>query len=142
MSRKLIFHALLIVTVLGLALAGCSAMTNTEQGKVVTQFMTAMLGKDVATASGLFPTGSEAEIGPQLEGLLASQFYLFEGYQSISVTSINVSTQEGQTTAELEGNVTYAGNVKGTFQASLVKEDEAWKLTNININVPQEKLPQ
>jgi hypothetical protein len=140
---RLIHRLALIATILfALSLAACSAMTNSEQGKVIAQFMTAMLKKDIASAAGLFPTGSEAEIGPQLEGLLNTQFYLFDGYQSISVTSINVSTEQGQTTAELEGAVTYAGEVKGNFQASFVKEGDIWKLTNINITVPEEKLPK
>jgi hypothetical protein len=127
---------------LALSMAACSAMTNSAQGKVVAQFMSAMLAKDVAAATGLFPTGSEAEMQPQLQGLLSNQFYLFDGYQSISVTSINVSTSGGTTTADVEGSVSYTGGVKGSFTASFVKEGEAWKLTNININVPKEKAPQ
>jgi hypothetical protein len=131
-----------VLLILALLLAACSAMTNSEQGKIVTQFMTAMLNKDIPTASALFPTGSEAEIGPQLEGLIGTQFYLFEGYQSITVTSINVSTEGGQTSATLEGNVAYAGELTGSFQAAFVKEGDAWKLANINITVPPEKLPK
>jgi hypothetical protein len=123
-----------------LSLAACSAMTNSAQGKVVAQFMSAMLAKDVAAATGLFPTGSEAEMQPQLEGLLTNQGYLFEGYESISVSSINVSTSGGKTTAAVEGSASYSGGIKGSFTASFIKQGEAWKLTNININVPQEKV--
>jgi uncharacterized SAM-binding protein YcdF (DUF218 family) len=131
-----------IVLLIALLLTACSAMANTDQAKLVAQFMTAMLNRDIAAAAALFPTGSEAEISPQLEGLINTQFYLFEGYKDIAVTSINVSTEGGQTTATLEGTVAYDGEVKGNFEAEFVKEGDAWKLTNINITVPPEKLPK
>jgi hypothetical protein len=126
---------------LALSLAGCGAMTNSAQGQVVGEFMTAMFNKDVAAAVALFPTGSEAEMTPQLEGLLADQFYLFEGYQSITVTSISTNAGADQTTAELEGMVAYEDDFEGVFQAALLKEGDAWKLTNITVNVSEEKVP-
>ena len=134
-------NTLIALILLALCLSACSALTNSSQGQVVSQFMTAMLNRDVTAAVALFPAGSEAEIQPQLEVMLADQYYLFDGYQSITVTSLNTSLAEGQSTTELEGQVTYTGEITGTFQASLFKEGETWKLTNINLNVPEEKVP-
>ena len=130
-----------ICLLLASILAACGALTSSDQGKVVGEFMNAMLNKNIPVAVALFPTGSEAEMTPQLENLLANQYYLFEGYQSITVTSIDISAGADQSTAELEGMVTYDNDFEGVFQAELLEEGDSWKLTNITVNVPEEKVP-
>lgn len=73
-------------------------------------------------------------------------YVLYEGYQSFSVQSINISLTVNPdenlpqgTVAEVSGTITYEGNFQGTFNGTLEKVGDFWKIYGIFVNVSPDK---
>jgi len=105
--------------------------------KTVDSFMVAGRNNDAATASSYVAQSAKDQgivTDAQIETLLTERV-LFDDYQSVDFpTSFNVKTATGTgTTASISGNVKYASGPNGTYEAELIKENDQWKLTFINI---------
>ncbi len=105
--------------------------------KTIDSFMVAGRNDDAATAASYIAQSSkDAELVSDADiASLVARRDLFDGYQSIGTGtsfSVNSSTSNG-TTAKVSGNVTYASAPNGTYDAELIKENDVWKLTFINI---------
>ena len=78
-----------------------------------------------------------------LETLLILRSYLFEGYQSLTVTGYSVQSETSstgeRTTAEVSGNIVYS-NGEGAFTSILIKTSDRWLLVHFQANVNPEKL--
>lgn len=158
-SRRTLF---IVVSIIALSLCACvgiAALTigrgilslGTEQATitpVLDQFMQAMVSRDVNGAYALFSTRAQrqtpiTDVETMFEG---ANYVLFEGYQSLTIESTNLSTNvntdqdvpQGQV-ATVSGTITYAGDITGSFRATLEKEGGAWRLHAINITVPPSK---
>lgn len=126
-----------------------AAGSRDDVQKVVDTFMVDMAKRDSNAAYNLFSTRaqrhvSHADVEKLLEG---NNFVLFQGYQSISVEGIqftaaantNPDVPQG-TVATVSGTVSYLGGFTGHFEAVLEQEDGAWRLFNINVTVPPDKI--
>ena len=136
-----------------LALGGnfINNFTNEQEsiGTVIDDFMKLMVERDTETAYSLFSRRVQKQIEiSELEKMIQGKNYvLFEGYQSVEITNINLSTAvntdqnlpQGRV-ATVTGIVHYSGNISGKFDAVLEKEGETWRLHNIYITVPPDKI--
>lgn len=79
-----------------------------------------------------------------LEG---NNYFLFEGYQSLSVTNINISavantnpdTPQG-TVAKVNGVISNEGDIQDMYNGILGKVDDEWILDGIHVTVPLTKI--
>jgi hypothetical protein len=124
---------------------------NQEQAAiapVIDAFMQAIQARDTNRAYQLFSTRAQRQTAiVDLEALTTEPNYvLFDGYQSAIIDSTNLSTianidpnlPQG-IVATVNGTITYAGGIEGTFRATLEKENNVWRLHAINITVPPSK---
>jgi hypothetical protein len=110
-----------------------------------------MTHRDVEQAYSLFSTRAKRQIAvSKFEELMGgSNFALFEGYKKVEVQNIklvdafntNPDVPQGKV-ANVSGQVTYEGDYLGSFQATLEKEAEGWRLHFINVTVPPHKLEE
>jgi hypothetical protein len=105
--------------------------------KTLDSFMVAGKNNDPTGASSFIAQAAKDQgiVSDEDIANLVTQRALFDDYQSIdSSSSINVSTSTSTgTTARVTGNVKYASAPNGTYEAELIKENDQWKLTFINI---------
>ncbi len=106
--------------------------------KTIDSFMVAGRNNDSAAASShVAQSAKNAGVvsDEDIDNLITTQRTLFDDYQSIDTSSgisLNTSTSTG-TNAKVSGTVTYASAPNGTYEAELIKENDVWKLTFINI---------
>ena len=112
-------------------------------------FMQAMVAHDTDRAYQLFSTRAQHHIALRdIEALhTGANYVLFDGYQSLSTTTTSISTIANTDptipqgiVATVSGTVLYAGDIHGTFQATLEKEQDTWRLDRIDITVPPRKM--
>lgn len=79
--------------------------------------------------------------------LAGNNYALFEGYQSVTIQNINITTGVNTNpdvpqglVAKVDGIVTYSGGFTGSFNAVLEREGDHWALDAININIPPNKI--
>jgi hypothetical protein len=116
--------------------------------ELVDAYMRAMATKDVPQAYALFSTRLQQVYSlSDVEGLLQGNNYgLFEGYESIEVDNVTVTSRFStnasvpKAMAQVKGTVNYQGGVQGTFEANMELEDDQWRLSKVWIVVPPEKL--
>jgi hypothetical protein len=116
---------------------------------VLKSFMTDMKARDAHSAYDLFsPRSKRTTPLKNLEQMLQGNNYiLFDGYEDLSVQNLNISAAVNTnpdmpqgTVANVDGTISYANGVTGSFTAVLEKVDGQWKLFNINITFPPEEL--
>jgi hypothetical protein len=125
---------------------------STEQASitpVIDRFMHAMTQHDAQAAYRLFSSRAQrqtplADLSTLLDG---PNSVLFDGYQSVTIDSTNLTSAVNTnpdvpqgSVATVNGTVTYAGSVTGSFRATLEKEDGDWRLFFINVTVPPSKI--
>ncbi len=159
-SRRLIW-IVGIVSILGMCacIGGCTFLFGSaiygvaiERGNVeasVDEFMQVMVARDTDTAYDLFSSRVKRQMDASTveEMISEANYALFDGYQSVEIHNINISTgfntnknlPQGQV-ATVDGIVTYDSEYTGQFEAVLEQEDGTWRLHNINITVPPNKM--
>lgn len=112
--------------------------------KVIDNFLRVMANKDAASAYTVVYTGEETQITLQdLQSLLKGNNYiLFQGYRNISVTDLTLNQVGSVKSAEVAGFIGYSNDFVGDFSATMVKENGAWKIQAIRVNVPPGKFGQ
>ncbi|MFT3890296.1 MAG: nuclear transport factor 2 family protein [Anaerolineales bacterium] len=156
-NQLLIIAGLVLVVCLGVCVCvalggGALGSVFKEQAPVkavIDDFMKAMLQKDTEKAYSLFSARVRRQIDiSELEKMIKGNNYiLFEGYQSIEINNFKVSTSvntnqnlpQGKV-ATVNGIVYYSGDIAGKFDAVLEKEGDTWRIHNINVTVPPDKL--
>lgn len=139
--------ALIGVAVLALVGAICCGLTvfggfrlfqgiQAEQAAiipVVRAFLDAGEREDVGAALGLFADeAATPSARADLERLFADRPELFAGVADVRITSLNLSANTSGTTAQVSGDVIYAGDQpRRTFSATLRREGEVWQLLTI-----------
>jgi hypothetical protein len=159
-NRNVIIIGIGIVVLCLCACAGLCAITlGTSLIQGITQqddieltldsFMSAMEDKDTQKAYSYFSTQAQNQIAiSDLEKLLEGNNYvLFEDYQNVSIENISFSTGFSTfqnapkgSVANLSAIVSYSGGFKGRLTAVLEQENGQWRLYNINVVVPPDKL--
>lgn len=146
-----------IGVILSLLLGSCSLWTATssqtdpqvgrEIVNVIDAYMQAMADKEVAQAYALLSSRAHQVYSlTDIEQLVQSSYWLFEGYQATQVEKIVVTKRLSTdlslpgTSISASGKITYAGGIQGTFEADLEQENGQWRLSKIWVVVPPEKL--
>jgi hypothetical protein len=113
---------------------------NVEQ--VLNAYLQKMEDKDVAGAYAYFSPVAQVKT-PQSEmekWLEGPNYQVFSEYRSATVTNIQIQATPQRIVARVSGSVSYEGGVKGTFQAVVGREGDAWMIDGINVTVPPSKL--
>jgi uncharacterized lipoprotein NlpE involved in copper resistance len=129
-SRIVLILVLLVVTA---SLAGCG---SSAQAKVVDEIMRHLAAHDATAAFEHMSTPArDAGItADALTAFIGEYPVLVDGYKSMSVSNMNISTNETETTTEMSGVLSYEDGTSSKFDALLHKEGEIWFVTEININ--------
>ena len=116
---------------------------------VLDSYMKSMAAKDAESAYSLFsPRAQQQTPISNVQGLLVGNFYfLFEGYQSLSVQNLNLgsylnanpNSPQG-TVANVSGTIQYEGGFQGSFNGTLEQVDGKWKIFGIEVTVPPNKI--
>ncbi len=112
--------------------SGCSVVQGAQElYKTGDAFMTGLKGGDYAGAYALFDPELQQKVGEpgDLQAMIESNRAQPKAW---SFTSFNVTTEKNQTTAKIEGNVTYQDGRAGAVSLEMLRAGEAWKLTSVN----------
>jgi hypothetical protein len=116
---------------------------------VLDTYMRHMANKDIESAYTLFSPRAQRQIPiAELEKLIEGNNYiLFEGYQSLSVSNLNISAAANTnpdlpqgTVAKVTGILMFEGNIQGSFNGVLEKVDGTWMIDGMHITVPPDKI--
>ena len=139
------------LTIGGVIIASGLNKVSSEEAPVeavLDQFMQEMLAEDVDAAYALYSPRAQRQfpktnLATLLEG---NNFVLIEGYQSLTISNLNIKAVANTnpdvpqgTVAEVSGVISYENDFSGQFEAILEKVDGDWFLDGINITVPPDK---
>jgi len=117
--------------------------------KVLDGYMYAMKVKNPERAYGFFSphATSQVPISRLQEWLDGKGYGMFEGYQSITVDSFSLvfvikkePNQPQGIVYSIKGTIFYEGGVQGSMNATLEKVNGEWKIFDVTVKVPREKL--
>lgn len=137
----------------------CMAAFGTSLYKVYTEkapieavldtYMRHMANKDAESAYALFSPRAQRQLPiSKLQELLEGKnYFIFEGYQSLSVNNLNITAGANTnpnvpqgTVAKVTGVVVYDGDIQGTFNGILEKVGDEWMIYGMNNTVPPSKI--
>jgi FlaG/FlaF family flagellin (archaellin) len=96
-------------------------------------YMHAMSNNDAETARTYFAAGAGVSSARLKEQLTGANFALYDQYESTSVTHFSINTNTTGTLAEISGTIRYSDGSTGTFDATLKKDGDVWKLNRMPI---------
>ena len=137
-----------ICSVICLTLAGASMVERVPVESVLDAFMKDMVAKDIESAYALFSPRAQRQIPiDEVQKLIdGNNYILFEGYQNLSVQSLNLAAAVNTNpdlpqgaVANVNGFIEYSDSFTGNFTATLEKVDGKWMIDSINITVPPDK---
>lgn len=147
------------IAVICLCSIACVAVFGTSMFKVYQEkepvetvldtYMRYMANKDAESAYTLFSPRAQRQIPiSEVEKLLeGNNYFLFEGYQSLSVSNLNISATVNTnpdvpqgTVAKVSGIIIFEGDIQGSFNGVLEKVDGVWMIDGIYITVPPDKI--
>jgi hypothetical protein len=117
--------------------------------KVLDAYMYAMKVKNPERAYEFFSPHATSQVPiSRLQEWLAGRGYgMFEGYQSLTIDSFSLAyiikrepNQPQGIVFIIKGSVLYDGKMHGNMDASLEKVNGEWKIYDVTIIVPKEKL--
>lgn len=157
-NRKKLMIAGIVVAVLLLCSTTCVVLFGTGLYKVYTEkapvetvlgnYMQYMEDKDAESAYALFSPRVHRlmPISDIEDSLKGNNYILFEGYESLSVSDINISASANTnrdlpqgTVATVTGNILFEGNIQGSFNGTLEKVDGVWMIYGMQVTVPPDK---
>jgi len=99
---------------------------------VITEFMQAGEARNVEAAYACWSPQSvtEEEIAEDIE---SNYDGVFAGYERVTISSQSLKSSGGITTCYVSGAVIYTGGQSLPLEAWLVKRNDVWKITGINI---------
>jgi hypothetical protein len=99
---------------------------------VIAEFMEAGEARNVTAAYACWSPQSATE--EEMAGYIESNYDdVFAGYERLNISSQSIESSAGITTCYVSGAVIYTGDQSLPFEASLVKKNDVWKITGINI---------
>jgi hypothetical protein len=137
----------------------CVALFGTSMYKVYTEkapvesvlnnYMRYMANKDAKNAYALLSPRAQRQIPTSKvqEMLEGNNYFLFEGYQSLSVSNLNISAVANTnpdvpqgTVAKVIGVINFEGGIQGSFNGTLEKVDGKWMIDGMYVTVPPDKI--
>lgn len=129
----LIYLVGVVVLIVGLV-GSCTELSREFAGvePVIDEFMQAGAANNTVAAYACWSTHvySEEEIAEYIE---SNYDDYFAGYERLNINSFQGQASGGITTCYVSGAVVYTGNESLPFEASLVKSNDIWKITDIYI---------
>ena len=124
-----------IIVVGGISLFQNSQSAATDAIKVVDRFLQAGARKDASAGFLLFSeTVRDQQVTQEgIAKLFTEHKEYFADYSQVKQDSFNVTSGTNGVTASLEGSISYNGHPNRKFTATLVKEDNGWKLIGIRL---------
>ena len=116
---------------------------------VLDDYMRYMANRDAESAYALMSPRSQRQIPiSKIQELLqGNNYFLFEGYQSLSVSNIYISAVANTnpdipqgTVAKVTGVIHFEGSVQGSFNGTLEKVDGKWMIDGMHVSVPPDKI--
>jgi hypothetical protein len=118
---------------------------------VLDDYMNHMADRDAEGAYALFSPRAQRQIPlSKVRELIAGNNYMiFEGYLSLSISTLNLATAVNTNpdapqglVANVSGVVEYEGGIQGTFRGTLEKVDGKWMLDAMYVTVPPDKIKE
>jgi len=113
-----------VIALIG-GLAPIFTQLHSEVEPVIIEFMEAGVVKDVEGAYACCHLSVSRE---EVANLIHNNYELFEGFEDVSMSNLSVESSGGITTAEFSGAIVYSGDEMLPFEASLVRENDIWKI--------------
>lgn len=116
---------------------------------VLNDYMRYMVNKDAENAYELFSPRAKRQIPiSKIQDMLTgNNYFLFIGYQNLSVTNIKINAVANTNpdvpqgvVANVNGVINYDGSIQGSFSGTLEKVDNQWMIDAIFITVPPDKI--
>ncbi len=116
---------------------------------VLDYYMKCMEAKDVESAFALFSPRAQRQfpVSKLQELIEGNNYVIFEGYQKLSVQSLNISAAVNTnpdlpqgTVAKVTGIISYEDNFQGTFNGTLENVDGNWRIDGMSVIVPPNKI--
>lgn len=104
---------------------------KSEVEPVVTEFMEACEDKDVEAAYACFSTQSVTK--EDLTDFINNNYSVFADFERVTTSGWEMESSAGITQGYVTGTIIYTEDRALPFEAWLVKENDIWKLTVINI---------
>jgi hypothetical protein len=139
----------IIVVVIGVAVYYALKRRHSEMKSVITEFMEAGAARNVEAAYAC--CSSQSLTKERIAELIKSSYDVFAGYERLSINSLGTRSVTGisdfadvtditdvfegtkVTEGDVGGAIIYTGGKKLPFTAQLVKENDIWKITGIEI---------
>jgi hypothetical protein len=111
---------------------------------IIDSYMEYMAAKDAERAYALISPRAQQEIKiSKIQELLKNNYVLFEGYQSLSIYSVNVgafvninpNARQGIITS-VSGIITYENDIQRTFSGTVEKVNGEWQIADVYITLP------
>jgi hypothetical protein len=158
-NKKIWIIVGIVLAVLCLCSIACIAIFSTSMYKIYTEkapvesvlndYMRYMANKNAESAYALFSPRAQRQIpiSKIQEMLEGNNYILFEGYQSLSVSNLNISAAVNTnpdlpqgTVAKVTGVINFEGGIQGSFNGTLEKVGGKWMIDGIYVTVPPDKL--
>jgi hypothetical protein len=139
LARLAIGILMILVAVNGIStLAACTAEGGTP-ASAMRSFMQAADKMDIDRAYASFvPTEATRD---EIEKLVGDQV-LFQGFQDIKVDRWVVFAPPDSQRGRLTGTISYSSGHTGKFDAVLAQTPDGWRLVEVNITAPGERIIQ
>ena len=130
-AKKPFLLYLVGVVVLIVGLAGSCTQIMGEVEPVIARFMEAGAANNTEAAYACTAQGiSEEELADYIE---SNYDDVFAGYERLNISGFQAQSSAGITLCDVSGAVIYTDGGSLPFEASLVKENDVWKITYIYI---------
>jgi hypothetical protein len=120
------------------ALAGCGANGGTPAG-TMRAFLHAADKQDIDQAYATFATD---EVQREDIDKLVKDQVLFQGFQDLKVDKWVVFAPPNSQRGRLTGTISYSSGHVGKFETEMLQTSNGWRLTQVNITVPGERVIQ
>ena len=98
---------------------------------VIAEFMEAGAASNVEAACACWSPQSVTE--EEIDAYIESNYGVFTGYERVDLNSQSGQSSGGISEAYVKGAIIYTGGQRLPLEASLVKDNEVWKITGIRI---------
>ncbi|HUX47941.1 MAG TPA: hypothetical protein VMV76_02005 [Dehalococcoidia bacterium] len=102
-----------------------------EVESVITKFMEAGVARNVEAAYACCSPHSLTK--EEIAGLIERSYKVFASYERLAISSQNPKSSGGINSYHVKGDIIYTGNQGWPFEAWLVKDNDVWKITGIQI---------
>lgn len=130
--KKIFFIYLVGIVILIVGLVGSCTQITGEVEPVIARFMEAGAANNTEAAYACWSTQGTSE--EDIANFIESNYDdVFAGYERLNISGFQAQSGGGMTLCDVSGAVFYTGGESLPFEASLVKVNDVWKITYIQI---------